>query len=56
MVPIWLARGYMTGSLLEVEELVTMVDTVIQQRRHGLDPVGDRRPPPTAPAPAEEPA
>lgn len=28
--PVWLARNYMTGALLEVEELVSVVDSLLQ--------------------------
>ncbi len=30
VAPIWMARNYMAGSLLEVEELVRIVDTVVK--------------------------
>ncbi len=54
MVPIWLARGYMTGSLLEVEELVTMVDTIVQRGATVSIPSVTVTPRPPAPVPAEE--
>jgi NAD(P)-dependent dehydrogenase (short-subunit alcohol dehydrogenase family) len=56
MVPIWLARGYMTGSLLEVEELVTIVDAVVQRGATVSIPSVTVTPRPPAPAPVEEPA
>ena len=30
LFPIWMARGYMSGSLLEVDELVNVVDTLVR--------------------------
>ena len=30
LIPSWLARNYMTGSLIDVEELVRVVDTVLR--------------------------
>ena len=30
LAPLWSARGYLAGSLLDVNELVRIVDTVLQ--------------------------
>jgi len=54
MVPIWLARGYMTGTLLEVDELISMVDAVVQRGATVCIPSVTVTPRPPAPAPAEE--
>jgi hypothetical protein len=29
-MPVWMARNYISGSLLEVEELVRVVETVLR--------------------------
>jgi NAD(P)-dependent dehydrogenase (short-subunit alcohol dehydrogenase family) len=56
MVPIWLGRGYMAGALLDVNDLITMVDTVVRSGATVSIPSVTVAPRPPAPAPAEEPA
>ena len=56
MVPIWLDRGYMVGALLDVNDLIAMVDTVVRSGATVSIPSVTVAPRPPAPAPAEEPA
>ncbi len=56
MVPIWLDRGYMAGALLDVNDLIAMVDTVVRSGATVSIPSVTVAPRPPAPAPAEEPA
>jgi NADP-dependent 3-hydroxy acid dehydrogenase YdfG len=56
VVPVWLAKGYMTGSLLDVNDLINMVDTVVRGGATVSIPSVTVAPRPPAPAPAEEPA
>ena len=42
LVPLWIARAYMTGALMPVERLVNVVEMVLQAGAAGLHPVGHR--------------
>ena len=46
VVPIWIERNLITGALIDVEELVRAVDTVIRVGSTGHHPVGDGDAPP----------
>ena len=41
VMPTWMARNYIAGNLLDVEELVRVVDYIAQGRRGHQHPVGD---------------
>ena len=43
-------RGYLNGSLIDVDHLVTVVDAVLRGRRVALHPVRDAGPAPPAPS------
>ncbi|TMA22239.1 MAG: hypothetical protein E6J87_26615 [Deltaproteobacteria bacterium] len=49
--PIWLARNYMSGALMPVEDLVAVVDTILHTGASTVMPivVATSRPPPPQP-------
>ena len=48
LVGSWVTRGYMTGALMDVEQLVNVVDAITRTDATRVHPLGDRRPPPGA--------
>jgi NAD(P)-dependent dehydrogenase (short-subunit alcohol dehydrogenase family) len=50
LLPIWLERGYMNGSLIDVDHLVTVVDAVLQGGASLSTPSVTLAPRPPAPA------